>query len=197
MIETCKTLVHALIISRLEYGNSLLYNISLSLTNHLQRVQNCAVRLMTRTRKAFCLAALASCTFQIIIQDPVSYLQSTEWNSTIVSKRSDRNIYTSENAPIWVLVTFEGIKKPYSIVRREILPSISSQAMKRVSKLHTTHTQQIKTYFVRFFKPIHLNWRIYNIKPVSYVWNVFKLYEFRICFNCVSNVNRLRAILVE
>jgi len=49
--ETCKTLVEALIIFRLDYGNALLYNIPLSLRNHLQRVQNCAARLVTRTRK--------------------------------------------------------------------------------------------------------------------------------------------------
>ena len=49
--ETCKTLVQALIISRLDYGNALLYNIPLSLTNRLQGVQKCAGRLVTRTRK--------------------------------------------------------------------------------------------------------------------------------------------------
>jgi len=49
--ETCKTLIQILIISRLDYGNALLYNIPLSLANRLQRVQNCAARLVTRTRK--------------------------------------------------------------------------------------------------------------------------------------------------
>jgi len=34
--EASKTLVQALIISRLDYGNTLLYNIPLSLTNRLQ-----------------------------------------------------------------------------------------------------------------------------------------------------------------
>ena len=34
--ETCKTLVQVLIIFRLDYGNPLLYNIPLSLTNRLQ-----------------------------------------------------------------------------------------------------------------------------------------------------------------
>ena len=63
------------------------------------------------------------------IQDPVSYIQSTEWNNTSVSKPSDRNIYTSENALICVLVIFEGTKKPYSNVRKEIILSISSQAV--------------------------------------------------------------------
>jgi len=41
--EICKVLVQDLIISRLDYGNALLYNISLSLTNRHQRVQNCAI----------------------------------------------------------------------------------------------------------------------------------------------------------
>jgi len=49
--ETCKHLVQALIIYRLDYDNALLYNIPLSLTNCLQRVQNCAARLVTHTRK--------------------------------------------------------------------------------------------------------------------------------------------------
>jgi len=67
----------------------------------------------------------------------------------------------------------------------------------RMSCQTTLKMQQVKTYFVRFLKPIYLNWRIYNIKPVYYVWNVFDLYELRICFNCVLNVKHLRAISVE
>ena len=49
--ETWKTLVQALIISRLDNGNALLYNIPLSQTNRLQWVQNCDARLLTRSRK--------------------------------------------------------------------------------------------------------------------------------------------------
>ena len=49
--ETCKTLVQALIVSRLNYGNALLYNSPLSLTNRLQRMQNCVARLLTCTRE--------------------------------------------------------------------------------------------------------------------------------------------------
>ena len=47
----------------------------------------------------------------------------------------------------------------------------------------TFNSQQIKTNFVRFLKPIDLIWRIYKFKLVYYVWNVFDLYELRICFN--------------
>ena len=39
---------------------------------------------------SFVPAALASRTCQITVKDPVSYIQSTEWNSTNVSKRSDK-----------------------------------------------------------------------------------------------------------
>ena len=84
-----------LIIFRLDYGNALLYNIPLSLGSwwHLQ---NCAARLLKpHSQKgtyntSFVSAALASCTFQITVQDSVSYVQSTEWKNINVSKRSDR-----------------------------------------------------------------------------------------------------------
>jgi len=49
--ETRKTSVQALIISRLDYGNTILYNIPLSLTNRLERVQNRTACLLTRTHK--------------------------------------------------------------------------------------------------------------------------------------------------
>ena len=49
--NACKTLAHALIRSRLDYGNALLYGIPGTLMARLQRVQNCAARLLTRTRK--------------------------------------------------------------------------------------------------------------------------------------------------
>ena len=49
--EACKTLVQALITSRLDYANSLLYGIPSSLLGRLQRVQNTAARLVTLTRK--------------------------------------------------------------------------------------------------------------------------------------------------
>lgn len=49
--DACKTLVHSLVTSRLDYGNALLYGISDSATRRLQKVQNTAARLVTRTRK--------------------------------------------------------------------------------------------------------------------------------------------------
>ena len=47
----CRTLVHTLVTSRLDYGNGLLYGIPQATLQRLQRIQNCAARLITRTRK--------------------------------------------------------------------------------------------------------------------------------------------------
>jgi len=47
--DTCRTLVQALVTSRLDYANSLLLGITKAQTDRLQRLQNCAARLITRT----------------------------------------------------------------------------------------------------------------------------------------------------
>jgi len=49
--DACKTLVSALVTSRLDYGNALLYGVNASLITKLQRIQNTAARLITRTKR--------------------------------------------------------------------------------------------------------------------------------------------------
>lgn len=49
--NACKTLVCSLVTSRLDYGNALLYGVNKNITSRLQRVQNTAARLVTRTKK--------------------------------------------------------------------------------------------------------------------------------------------------
>jgi hypothetical protein len=49
--DACKTLVNSLVISRLDYGNALLYGVNASILSKLQRVQNTAARLISRKRK--------------------------------------------------------------------------------------------------------------------------------------------------
>ena len=49
--DVAETLVHAVIISHLDYGNSLLYGISQHLLDKLQRVQNAAARLILGIKK--------------------------------------------------------------------------------------------------------------------------------------------------
>lgn len=47
----CKTLIHSLVISKLDYCNALLYGLPDKSTDRLQRVQNCAARVISRTRR--------------------------------------------------------------------------------------------------------------------------------------------------
>ena len=47
--DDCATLIHALIGSRLDYCNSLLYNIADAKVERLQKVQNQAVRILARS----------------------------------------------------------------------------------------------------------------------------------------------------
>ena len=50
-IDTASSLVHALITSRLDNGNSLLYGINDLQLNKIQRAQNAAARMLTKTKK--------------------------------------------------------------------------------------------------------------------------------------------------
>ena len=50
-VDACRTLVSSLVISRLDYGNALLFGTNNKIINKLQRVQNTAARLITRKRK--------------------------------------------------------------------------------------------------------------------------------------------------
>ena len=58
----------------------------------------------------FQLHWLVSSTFQINKQDPISHIQSTEFNKTTVSKQSNPKLYNSGNAAILVLFTFDSTK---------------------------------------------------------------------------------------
>ena len=49
--EATKTLVHAFIISRLDYANGILYGLPDSSVFRLQKIQNHAARLVTKTKK--------------------------------------------------------------------------------------------------------------------------------------------------
>ena len=49
--QTTATLIHALVTSRLDYCNSLLYGINRRLEKRLQRVQDAAARLLTQMKK--------------------------------------------------------------------------------------------------------------------------------------------------
>ena len=51
-LDTCRQVVHACVIWRLDFCNSLLVELPQSTTSKLQRCQNMAARIITRTRKS-------------------------------------------------------------------------------------------------------------------------------------------------
>ena len=50
--ETCKLLVHSFVTSRLDYCNSLLFDVNDYTISKLQKIQNYAARIITRTKKS-------------------------------------------------------------------------------------------------------------------------------------------------
>jgi len=176
--ETCKTLVQAFIISRLDYDSALLYNIHLSLTNHLQRVQNCTARLATCTRKR---EHITPVLFQLhwlpvrfrslykILVHTFKVLSGTAPLSLndLIKKYIPVRMLWSESYSLL------RAPKSHTAIYTERNPSEYQLPGCGTSCQTTLNSQQVKTYSVRFLKPIYLNWRIYNFKPVYYVWNVF------------------------
>ena len=47
--NACSTIIHALISCRLDYSNSLLYNVPTHKTDRLQRLQNQCARILTKS----------------------------------------------------------------------------------------------------------------------------------------------------
>ena len=49
--DATKTMIHALVTSRLDYCNAVLYGLPASVTNKMQRLKNTCARMITRTKR--------------------------------------------------------------------------------------------------------------------------------------------------
>ena len=98
--DTCVHAVRALIISRLDYCNSLLHGISKYDINRLQRLQNKATKLVFALgRRAACnpsteRPALASYGRKNQVQSFLAYLQVLAWPEPILPERSHGSLHT-------------------------------------------------------------------------------------------------------
>ena len=130
--------IQALIISWLDYGNALLFNIPLSDKPPTGSTEPC-------------------CTSGDMHSQKRTYNTSWSRYTGFLYVSDDRKIYTSENAPIRVLFNFEGIQQCMERnPSKHQLPGYGTRCQT------TLNFQQVQTYFARFLKPIYLNWRIYN-----------------------------------
>ena len=94
--EATKILVTSLALSRLDYCDSLLAGIPQKLVNKVQRVMNCAARIVCKAPKCehvpppphfSCGSALAACRAQNRIQDCYLLLQRDHWHCSSLSVR--------------------------------------------------------------------------------------------------------------
>ena len=71
--EVCERLVHAFISSKLDSCNSILYGLAVTELNKLQRVQNAAARLISRTPKSHHITPVLQQLHWLPVKDRISF----------------------------------------------------------------------------------------------------------------------------
>ena len=71
--NACSTIIHALISCRLDYCNSLLYNVPTHKTDHLQRFQNQCVYILTKSLCREHITLVLKSLHLLKIQDRITY----------------------------------------------------------------------------------------------------------------------------
>ena len=71
--NACSTIIHALISCRLDYCNSLLYNVPTHKTDHLQRLQNQCARILTKSPRREHITPVLKSLHWLKIQDRITY----------------------------------------------------------------------------------------------------------------------------
>ena len=71
--DACSTIIHALISCRLDYCNSILYNVPKSKTDRLQRLQNQCARILTKSPRREHITPVLMKLHWLKIQDRIIY----------------------------------------------------------------------------------------------------------------------------
>ena len=71
--DACSTIIHALISCRLDYCNSILYNVPKSKTDRLQRIQNQCARILTKSSRREHITPVLMKLHWLKIQDRIIY----------------------------------------------------------------------------------------------------------------------------
>ena len=73
--NACSTIIHALISCRLDYCNSLLYNVPTHKIDRLQRLQNQCARILTKSPRREHITPVLKSLHWLKIQDRITYIQ--------------------------------------------------------------------------------------------------------------------------
>ena len=71
--NACSTIIHALISCRLDYCNTLLYNVPTHKTDRLQRLQNQCARILTKSPRREHITPVLKILHWLKIQDRITY----------------------------------------------------------------------------------------------------------------------------
>ena len=71
--NACSTIIHALISCRLDYCNSLLYNVPMHTNNHLQKLQNQCARILTKSQHREHITPVLKSLHLLEIQRRIAY----------------------------------------------------------------------------------------------------------------------------
>ena len=108
-LSVAKTIATALVSSRLDYCNSLLYNTANKDIAKLQRIQNCLVRVVTRSPPFYrSVPLLKSVHYRIIFKictiayQALSSTQSAYLNSMLTPARNSRQLRSTSSNPLYI-----------------------------------------------------------------------------------------------
>ena len=87
MHDACSTIIHALISCRLDYCNSILYNVPKSKTDRLQRLQNQCARILTKSSRREHITPILKKIHWLKIQDRIIYKMAPPYLCELINKK--------------------------------------------------------------------------------------------------------------
>ena len=148
-LSVAKTIATALVTSRLDYCNSLLYNTANKDIAKLQRVQNCLARVVTRSPRFSCsVPLLKSLHYRIIfkictiVYQALSYTQPAYLNFMLTPARNSRQLRSTSSNPLYIpRVKTNAGTRAFSVVAPTVYNSLHESEGNIVS-----FRRRLKTY---------------------------------------------------